>query len=93
MSNPGNYTLRQIDPDTDLDIAIDARRERARIELLRVLQKLKGKKPRRVSIGHVARSFDAAYIDVLYSLLMELSSDGKLKFDPDRPAPNYVELV
>ncbi len=93
MSNPGNYTMNQLAPDSDLDIRIDHRRKLASKALDRLLADFRKRKLKQVSVGHLYRSFDREYTDLIYSLLSEAHFDGKVKFDPDRPAPNRVELV
>lgn len=94
MSDPKAYSLSRLDAQDELqDRIIEARRARAKTALLQVIDKQKAEKIARQTVGALSRDFDRQYHDLLESLLIEIATEHRIRFDPKRPAPNWVEVV
>lgn len=75
------------------ETAMAVRREMAKAALLRIVADMKQSEQAQVTVGQVSRVFDRQYHDLLYSLLIEMTAEHRVRFDPNRPAPNRVEIV
>lgn len=94
MSDPKAYSLSRLDAQDEIQYRIiEARRATAKTALLQVIDKQRAKRIARPTVGALSRDFDRQYHDLLESLLIEISTEHRIRFDPKRPAPNRVEIV